>query len=168
MQATNGVDVLRYTESVQTTAAASSAQEVLRGLGYWFFYGDDPIGPWVGPSRPYQTSLWLLAVTFAVPVLALAGGARRPLAGALLLRAASPLVGLALAVGVYPYDDPSPVRRAPSRRSCTATSGWRCAACPGRRRCVVLGAQPSCWAPGVHALIRRLPRATVPPAGRGS
>ncbi|MGH9275010.1 MAG: alpha-(1-_3)-arabinofuranosyltransferase domain-containing protein, partial [Acidimicrobiales bacterium] len=107
VQATNGVDVLQYTESVEVTAAASSAQEVLRGLGYWFFYGDDPIGPWIGPSRPYQSSLWLLAVTFTIPVLALAGGAVsrwRERSFFVLLA----LVGLALAVGVHPYGDPSP------------------------------------------------------------
>ena len=108
VQATHGVDVLRYTESVATTAAASTAPEVLRGLGYWFFYGDDALGPWIGPSRPYQVSSWLLATTFAVPALALTGGAlarwrHRSFAVALLV------VGVALAVGVYPYQDPSPL-----------------------------------------------------------
>lgn len=107
VQATNGVDVLRYTESVETTAAASSAPEILRGLGYWFFYGDDAVGPWVGPSRPYLTSGWLLAATFAIPVLALSGGAItrwRERSFFVVLA----VTGLTLAVGVYPYEHPSP------------------------------------------------------------
>ena len=32
-------------------ARTSTAPEVLRGLGYWFFYGGDKVGPWVGPER---------------------------------------------------------------------------------------------------------------------
>lgn len=111
VQATHGVPVLRYTESVEVTAAASAAQEVLRGLGYWFFYGDDARGPWVGPSTPYQTDRWLIAATFTVPVLGLLAlgltrWRHRSYAVALLT------VGLALAVGVHPYRDPSPFGRA--------------------------------------------------------
>ena len=45
VQGTYGIDVLRYTETAQTVADASTAPEVLRGLGYWFFYGDDKLGP---------------------------------------------------------------------------------------------------------------------------
>ena len=36
-----GIDILRYTETAKTVASTSSATEVLRGLGYWFFYGSD-------------------------------------------------------------------------------------------------------------------------------
>jgi arabinofuranan 3-O-arabinosyltransferase len=110
VQASHGVPVLRYTESVETTAAASAAQEVLRGLGYWFFYGDDARGPWVGPSTPYQTDPWLVAATFAVPVLGVLALAatrwrHRTFTVALLL------AGVVLAVGVHPYRDPSPFGR---------------------------------------------------------
>ena len=45
--------ILRYTETYETVAKASNAPEVLRGLGYWFFYGDDKLGPWIEPSVAY-------------------------------------------------------------------------------------------------------------------
>ena len=37
-------------ETAHTVATASTAPEVLRGLGYWFFYGGDKLGPWIEPS----------------------------------------------------------------------------------------------------------------------
>ena len=55
-----GLPVLRYTESYRTVAEVSSAPEVLRGLGYWFFYGNDKLGPWIEPSEQYTTQIWLL------------------------------------------------------------------------------------------------------------
>jgi arabinofuranan 3-O-arabinosyltransferase len=161
VQATNGVDVLRYTESVEVTAAASSAQEVLRGLGYWFFYGDDALGPWVGPSRPFQSAVWLLAATFAVPVLALAGGALarwRERSFFVLLA----LVGLALAVGVYPYDHPSPWGRG-LKAFLQSDVGMAMRSMPRAAPLVVLALAVMLGA-GVHALGRRLPWAALPAA----
>lgn len=161
VQATNGIDVLQYTESVEVTAAASSAQEVLRGLGYWFFYGDDPIGPWIGPSRPYQTSLWLLSVTFAVPVLALAGaavGRWRERSFFVVLA----LVGLALAVGVHPYDEPSPFGTA-LRAFLHSDVGMAMRSMPRAAPLVVLALAVMLGA-GLQALGRRLPRASLPAA----
>ncbi|HEV8114913.1 MAG TPA: alpha-(1-_3)-arabinofuranosyltransferase family protein, partial [Acidimicrobiales bacterium] len=68
--------VLDVTENVRTTNATTSAPEVLRGLGYWFFYGRDTEGPWLaGLSTPYLTSARLLAITFAIPVIALVAAA---------------------------------------------------------------------------------------------
>ena len=32
---------------------ASTAPEILRGLGYWFFYGNDKFGAWIRPSIEY-------------------------------------------------------------------------------------------------------------------
>ncbi|MGQ0432045.1 MAG: alpha-(1-_3)-arabinofuranosyltransferase domain-containing protein, partial [Microthrixaceae bacterium] len=162
VQATNGLDVLRYTESVEVTAAASSAQEVLRGLGYWFFYGDDALGPWVGPSRPFQASPWLLVATFAVPVLALASGALarwRTRSFAVLLA----LVGLALAVGVYPYDDPPPFGRG-LRAFLQSDVGMAMRSMPRAAPLVVL-ALSIMLAAGVHAVSRRVPKASHAIAG---
>jgi len=47
MQGTYGLDVLKYSETVETVALTSTPNEVLRGLGYWFFYGQDRLGPWI-------------------------------------------------------------------------------------------------------------------------
>lgn len=154
VQAGYGVPVLRYTESVEVTAAASAAQEVLRGLGYWFFYGDDARGPWVGLSTPYQTDPWLVAATFAVPVLGLAGLAltrwrHRTFAVSLLV------VGLALAVGVHPYRDPSPFGRA-LRAFLHLEVGMAMRSMPRAAPLVVLALALG-LAAGVRALSRRRP-----------
>lgn len=101
-----GVNILGYTETVAAVAKTSTAFEILRGLGYWFFYGADVGGPWAAPLTGFTQELWLLAVTFAIPVLALAAVALvrwRHRAYFVFLV----LVGLVLAVGSHPYVGPS-------------------------------------------------------------
>jgi len=44
-----GINLLKTTETVETVARTSLAPEVLRGLGHWFFYGRDKLGPWIEP-----------------------------------------------------------------------------------------------------------------------
>ncbi len=106
-QAGYGLNVLAFTETIETVASSSQASEVLRGLGNWFFYGQDALGPWIGPATRYTQVLWLIVVSFAVPILAVAAAsavrwAHRGYFVALIL------LGTTIAVGVYPYDDPSP------------------------------------------------------------
>ncbi|WP_462202918.1 alpha-(1-_3)-arabinofuranosyltransferase domain-containing protein, partial [Frankia sp. CcWB3] len=106
-QAGYGLNVLAFTETIETVASSSQASEVLRGLGNWFFYGQDALGPWIGPATHYTQSIWLTAVSFAIPILALIGASairwgQRGYFVALIL------LGTTIAVGVYPYDDPSP------------------------------------------------------------
>jgi arabinofuranan 3-O-arabinosyltransferase len=103
VQGTNGIEILRYTETAQTVAAASVSHEVLRGLGYWFFYGGDRLGPWIEPSDPYTQFLPLLAFSYLVPIAGLTGAvvARwRHRAYFIALLA----LGVALAVGAYPWE----------------------------------------------------------------
>ena len=50
VQGRYGIPILRYTETYEAVARTSSPAEVLRGLGYWFFYGGDKVDRWVGPS----------------------------------------------------------------------------------------------------------------------
>ncbi len=57
MQAAYGLDILKYTETVDAVARTSSPNEVLRGLGYWFFYGQDRLGPWIEAARDYTQLL---------------------------------------------------------------------------------------------------------------
>lgn len=101
-----GINVIKTTETVATVAHTSSAAEVARGLGYWYFYGWDKVQPWTQAAVPYTQSLWLLAVSFSVPTLAVglgwAGRWRyRPFAIALVG------LGTVVAVGAYPYAHPS-------------------------------------------------------------
>ncbi len=103
-----GLDVLRYSEPVEVAARSGLAIEALRGLATWSFYGRDGVGPWVSTAVDYTQRAWLLVVSFALPVLAFIAAAvirwRHKLYFAGLI-----LVGVALAVGVHPYHDPSPV-----------------------------------------------------------
>jgi arabinofuranan 3-O-arabinosyltransferase len=106
-QAGYGLDVLAYSETVKTVASDSQASEVLRGLGNWFFYGRDGISAWIQPSLSYTENLWLITVSFALPILSLAAAAcmRWVHRGYFVTLV---IVGTALSVGVYPYDNPSP------------------------------------------------------------
>jgi arabinofuranan 3-O-arabinosyltransferase len=107
VQATDGIDVLRYTETAQVVADASVSHEVLRGLGYWFFYGGDRLGPWIEPSVDYTQRLWLLGLTYALPIIGLLalGVVRWRHRGFLV---GMLLVGTVVAVGAHPWSSPSP------------------------------------------------------------
>jgi arabinofuranan 3-O-arabinosyltransferase len=104
VQGTNGIEILRYTETAKIVAAVSVSHEVLRGLGYWFFYGGDRLGPWIEPSIAYTQSLPLIALTYFIPIAGLTGAVisrwRHRAYFVLLL-----VVGVALAVGAYPWKD---------------------------------------------------------------
>jgi arabinofuranan 3-O-arabinosyltransferase len=70
-----GLPILQVTETVRETSSATSAVEVFRGLGYWFFYGSDNQGPFLrGLATDYTQSLALIAVSFVVPVACVLGG----------------------------------------------------------------------------------------------
>ncbi len=101
-----GINILRVTETVPTVSKTSSAAEVLRGLGYWYFYGWDKVQPWTLQAVPYTQSVWLLAVSFTLPALGVALG----LATRWVYRSYCLLligVGTVVAVGAYPFSDPS-------------------------------------------------------------
>jgi hypothetical protein len=68
-----GVNVLKYTETLPAIAGTSLASEVVRGLGYWYFYGSDRLGPWKQAAVRLEESAWLLATSFAVPALGVVG-----------------------------------------------------------------------------------------------
>ncbi len=106
VEAMYGINILRVTETIPTVSATSSSAEVLRGLGYWYFYGWDKVQPWTMSSIPYTQSPWLIAVSFAVPGVALVAGmlTRWAYRGFCLAIVA---VGTAVAVGAYPYAHPS-------------------------------------------------------------
>ena len=101
-----GIDVLLYTESIRIEAITSLASEVFRGLGYWYFYGGDQLGPWQPPLRLLTQSPVVLALSFAVPVLALVLALRirwRHRGFFVLLV----VVAMLVAVGAHPFDHSS-------------------------------------------------------------
>ena len=70
-----GQPLLHVTETVNQTSTTTSAVEVLRGLGYWFFYGGDHQGPWLSGLAPaFTQNLLLIALSFGAPLLCLALG----------------------------------------------------------------------------------------------
>ncbi len=106
MQGRYGPPVLEYTETYETIANASTATEVFRGLGYWFFYGNDSLGQWIEPSIAYTSRSWLLILSFCLPILALVAAGlthwRHRSFFVLLI-----VVGGLVAVGGHPYEDGS-------------------------------------------------------------
>ena len=72
VQSRTGADVLAYSETAQAVSSTSSAPEVLRGLGYWLFYGGDSTGPWNSASTPYVQSPGLILLGFGLVTLAMA------------------------------------------------------------------------------------------------
>lgn len=110
VQGSNGIEILRYTETAKVVSSASVSHEVLRGLGYWFFYGTDRLGPWIEASRGYTQWLPLVLLTYLVPMSGIWGAvvARwRHRAYFVLLV----LIGTALAIGAYPWDHGPPFAR---------------------------------------------------------
>lgn len=106
LQGRFSLPVTRYTETYEVVADASTAPEILRGLGYWFFYGNDKFGAWIQPSIEYTQGVWLLFLTFGLVVLALLANAvvrwrHRSFFVALLV------MGALIGVGSHPFDDPS-------------------------------------------------------------
>ncbi|MCK9921706.1 alpha-(1-_3)-arabinofuranosyltransferase family protein [Frankia sp. AgPm24] len=138
VQAGYGLNVLAFTETIETVASSSQASEVLRGLGNWFFYGQDALGPWIGPATRYTQALWLIVISFALPILALVAASavrwgQRGYFVALIL------LGTTIAVGVYPYDDPSPWGRLFKDFAEGSTAGLALRSLPRAVPMVVLG-----------------------------
>jgi hypothetical protein len=106
LEAAYGINVLKYTETVPVTSSTSLASEVIRGLGYWYFYGSDRVGSWTQASVAYTQNLWLVSLSFAVPTLAFLAAAlvkwRQRAYFVLMI-----VVGMVLSVGAYPFTHPS-------------------------------------------------------------
>lgn len=103
MQSAYGLPILRYTETYDTVAKASLPQELLRGLGYWFFYGDEYGGRWVGSSAPYMYNRLVIVAGFFVAAVGLIALATTRMRYRIHLGALT-LIGLAISVGASPLD----------------------------------------------------------------
>ena len=73
IQGTYGMPILQYTETYQAVAGASTPAELIRGLGYWFFYGSDRLDTWVGPSLPYIDNSVMIGLGFVVAAIGVLG-----------------------------------------------------------------------------------------------
>ncbi|MGZ4729020.1 MAG: alpha-(1-_3)-arabinofuranosyltransferase domain-containing protein, partial [Acidimicrobiales bacterium] len=154
-----GLPVIRYTETYRTVATVSSAPEVLRGLGYWFFYGSDKLGPWTQPGSTYTTNVAVLALSYAIPVAAIVAAAVvRWRYRALFLTIV--VVGALTAVAAHPWSNPSLVG-ALFKAFTRTDAGLSLRSTPRAVPLVVLGF--SLFLGGaVSAIGRRLPRLALP------
>lgn len=107
IQGRYGAEVLSYSEALASTAATSSAPEVLRGLGYWLFYDRNDIVSLTSASTPYQGHLLVMAAGSLLALVGLWGIIRQRQWRWPLMT--SVLVGTVLAVGAFPFADPSPL-----------------------------------------------------------
>ncbi|MFV0317971.1 MAG: alpha-(1-_3)-arabinofuranosyltransferase family protein [Microthrixaceae bacterium] len=107
LQGTYGIPILRYTETYYTVANAALSTELIRGLGYWFFYGRDALGAWIEPAQRMVQSIPHLVLSFAIPGVALLSGflTRFRNRGFFALLVA---VGLVSGVGAHPWDASTP------------------------------------------------------------
>ncbi len=154
-----GLPVIRYTESYRTVATVSSAPEVLRGLGYWFFYGGDKLGPWIEPSTTYTLNKVMLSLSYAIPLAALlAAAVVRWRYRALFLTVV--VVGALTAIAAHPWDNPSAVG-ALFKAFTRTDAGLSLRSTPRAVPLVALGLALFLGA-GVSALGRVLPRLTLP------
>ena len=106
MQSSFGLPILRYSETYETVAKASLPQELLRGLGYWFFYGDEYAGRWIGPSAPYMYNRLVIVAGFALVAVGLITLASTKVPYRIHLSLLT-LVGLGIAVGASPLTNSS-------------------------------------------------------------
>jgi arabinofuranan 3-O-arabinosyltransferase len=110
VQSRAGAPVLSYSETLEDVSRNATGSEVLRGLGYWLFYIRDPFAPTTTASGDYLASARGIAISYAVVLVGLIGLVAvkwRARSFAALLA----LVGVVLAVGVHPIDDPSPMMK---------------------------------------------------------
>ncbi|MCB1030835.1 MAG: DUF3367 domain-containing protein, partial [Acidimicrobiales bacterium] len=109
VQGAYGLPVLQLTENLETVATRSSPDDVIRGLGNWFFYGADRAGWSIDQAGTYSSAKFT-AVSMLLPALGLCL--------AIVLRwrhkqlfVTMLLAGLVIAVGAWPFADPSPLGR---------------------------------------------------------
>ncbi len=154
-----GLPVIRYTESYRTVAEVSNAPEVLRGLGYWFFYGNDKLGPWIEPSEDFTTHTWLLGLSYLLPILAFTAAALVRWRYRAYFIALIVFGGLT-AVASHPWKAPS-IFGLLFKEFTKTDSGLSLRSTPRAVPLVVLATAVFLGA-GVDALGRRLPRLAVP------
>src|SRR5262249_48908112 len=154
-----GLPVIRYTETYQAVAGASTAPEVLRGLGYWFFYGSDKLGPWIQSSTDYTHNIPVLVLSYALPVAAILTAAvvrwryRAYFIGLIV-------IGTLIAVGGNPWNAPSAIGGLFIQFTKT-NAGLSLRSLPRAVPMVALGTSIFLGV-GLSAVVRRLPKYTLP------
>ncbi|MEZ5381320.1 MAG: alpha-(1-_3)-arabinofuranosyltransferase family protein [Microthrixaceae bacterium] len=107
LQGNYGIPILDYTETYRVVGTASTAPEVMRGLGYWFFYGSDALGPWISGAVTLVQNPLVLTVSFILPGLVVISAlfTRFRYRAYFVLMA---VVGALVSIASHPYDSPTP------------------------------------------------------------
>ena len=149
-QGSYGLNVLDYTETLRAVSRTSVPNEVLRGLGYWFFYGRDKLGSWIEASGDYTQRPFYIILSYGIPFLGLLSAAwvrwRYRAYFALLV-----VIGVVTAVGAHPYDSPTPIGAAFKGLAGTSTAAFALRSTGRATPLVVLG-MTALLASGVNAL----------------
>ncbi len=106
IQAEYGLSILRFTESIESVSATSTATEILRGLGYWFFYGADRRGYWNDAVLDLNRKPFVIAASFSIPLFAMIAAAVlrwRDRAYFVVMA----LIAVTIAVAASPYHNPT-------------------------------------------------------------
>jgi arabinofuranan 3-O-arabinosyltransferase len=162
VQGAYGIPILRYTETYFVVANAAIAPELLRGLGYWYFYGRDALGPWIRPAITMVQAIPALALSYLLPILAFCGGLltrfrHRGYFGLLVVS------GLVIGVGAHPWTASSPAGAA-FKQWTTTDSGLAFRSTPRAVPLIALGLAVFLGA-GAAAVGRWRPGLRVPVAG---
>lgn len=160
LEAGYGVDVLKYTETVVATSGSSSSAEVMRGLGYWYFYGTDRLGPWTNVAVLLTQNIPVLVISYAVPFAALLAGlfARWRYRSYFILLV---VVGAIWSVGAHPFTSPTPVGGLLKTFMTTTTAGLALRSTDRATPLIILGLAMLLGS-GLGALHERFARSAIP------
>ncbi len=152
-QGSYGINILKYTETLRAVSRTSLPNEVLRGLGYWFFYGKDKLGPWIEASPTYTQRPLVILMSYGIPVLALLSCAFVTWKYRSFFMS-TVVVGVVIAVGAHPYDSPTPLGAWFKEAAATSTAAFALRSTGRATPLVILGLAALLGA-GVNALVER-------------
>ena len=123
----------------------------MRGLGYWFFYGKDKLGPWIEASPTYTQRPLVILISYGIPVLALLSCAFVTWKYRSFFISTT-VVGVVIAVGAHPYDSPTPLGAWFKEAAATSTAAFALRSTGRATPLVILGLAVLLGA-GVNALV---------------
>lgn len=101
-----GLNVLKYTETIKDVSSTQYPYEILRGVGYWMFYGRDPTSFWNSASLLVAKHPIVVLVSLLVPATALLAATTVRWRYRLFFIGLI-LTGVVIGVAAAPFDNPS-------------------------------------------------------------
>ncbi len=149
-----GLNVLRFTEQINDVSSTAYPFEIIRGLGYWLFYGRDPVNFWNSALFEFTRNAFVLLVSLLIPAIALLAAAgvrwRYRLYWVILV-----VVGVAISVGAAPYNHPSIIGAAFKSFAASSTLGLALRSTARATPLVVLGLA-ALLAAGINTFTERM------------